>query len=384
VLLINAFGYGGAERAVAIAAKWLRQRGHDVRLLALEATPAEMRIGAGIPIIRLSSMRFDRAPVLKLLALPILAARLAAYIRRENVAAVMSHLFRANFVNILSRLVFGAAHRIVIVNHTRLSRLGGEGGSGRITFLLCRLLYPRADVVASVSKGAAIECERMLGLRPGHSMVLYDPVDTKRGAAVTPDSTAAETLVSIGRLVPLKRFGDLIEAFFRLAPDYPALHLRIAGEGPSLAGLRRLASSSTAGSRIHFPGRLDDPFPAFSGCRAFISTSETEGFGIAIVEALSAGVPVIASDCAYGPREILAPSSDSTRFLDPPAEYEIAEYGILYPVGSVAALEQAIRRVLDDDELSEKFARLGPIRAKCFSVDRAAVVYENLLFPRSP
>jgi len=117
-----------------------------------------------------------------------------------------------------------------------------------------------------------------------------------------------------------------------------------------------------------------------AGSAAFISSSETEGFGMAIVEALAAGVPVVASDCAFGPREILSPGSDPSRLLEAEADFEVAEFGLLYPVGSVDALERALWRILCDDRLRAGLSRGGPSRAADFSVTRAGNEYERLLF----
>jgi glycosyltransferase involved in cell wall biosynthesis len=102
---------------------------------------------------------------------------------------------------------------------------------------------------------------------------------------------------------------------------------------------------------------------------------------MAIVEALAVGVPVIASDCAYGPREILSPASDPLRLLEPEANFEMAPYGILYPVGSIDALEKALRKVLGDSDLRAELSRKGTSRAADFSVERAADAYQRLLYP---
>jgi N-acetylgalactosamine-N,N'-diacetylbacillosaminyl-diphospho-undecaprenol 4-alpha-N-acetylgalactosaminyltransferase len=126
---------------------------------------------------------------------------------------------------------------------------------------------------------------------------------------------------------------------------------------------------------------VDEPLGAMAGCRAFVSTSETEGFGMAIVEALALGVPVIASDCAYGPREILAPGTNPSILLGNEAEMEIVQFGILYPVGAVRELDKALLKLLTDKNLWSELARKGPSRAADFSAERALTAYDRLLFP---
>jgi glycosyltransferase involved in cell wall biosynthesis len=380
VLLINSLGTGGAERAVVAAAARLKEVGRDVRILCLECVPSPEALDTDVHIEYLSNLSSTANPLLKLIALPFLAHRLSAYLSAFGVSVVMSHLFRANFVNVLARELAGSRHRAVLVNHTRVSRLSGEGLQGRINWALCRMLYPRADCVASVSTGAANECARLLGLPPAKSITLYDPIDTSASAAAASSAQPIHAIVAVGRLVGLKRFQDLISAFAAIALDFPNLELRIAGGGPGLIRLERRAVATGFSKRIRFLGQSAEPATVMAGCSVFVSTSETEGFGMAIVEALAAGIPVIASDCAYGPREILAPSTDPTQLLESRADIEIARYGILYPVGSVEMLEKALRRVLADSALREELARRAPERAADFSIDRSTRAYQRLLF----
>jgi glycosyltransferase involved in cell wall biosynthesis len=377
VMLINSMGTGGAERAVAMLVVGLRDRGHDVRVLCLERTAQEIEL-PGCPRRYLSRMASSAAAAGKLAALPLLAGRLAAIVKSDGVRVVISHLFRANFVNVLARSMWGSRQRAILVNHTRVSRLQSDGVQGRINLSLCRRLYPRSDLVASVSRGSAAECGSVLDLADGKSITMYDPIDTEGARSASASNPPAEALVAVGRLIDLKRFHEIIDAFARVAGDYPGLELRIVGDGPAREALQRRAGATAVGERIRFLGRLDNPFPVLAGCRAFVSASETEGFGMAIVESLASGVPVIAADCAYGPREILAPSTDPTGLMQGTG-VEQAEHGILYPVGSVESLEKAMRVVLDDDGFRAALSERGPRRAADFSVARSLDAYERVL-----
>jgi N-acetylgalactosamine-N,N'-diacetylbacillosaminyl-diphospho-undecaprenol 4-alpha-N-acetylgalactosaminyltransferase len=381
IFLINSLGIGGAERAVMTLTSELCELGRDMRLLCLERAPVDEALVPRVSPQLLSRMSSTAPALLKLAALPFLAVRLCRYISRENAGVVASHLFRANFVNVLAKVLASVRHRCIVVNHTRLSRLQHEGFQGRINWMLCKWLYPRADLVANVSAGAATESAGLLGLPPERSIVLHDPIDTRVAAFSTREREPGRMIVGVGRLIRLKRYQDLIDAFGAIAGDYSDLELRLVGDGPCRKELERRAFESGIGSRVKFTGKLADPFFVLAGSTAFVSTSETEGFGMAIVEALAAAVPVVASDCAYGPREILSPSSDCRQLLQPGADIELAQFGILYPVGSVSALEKALRALLGNDALRADLSRKGPVRATDFAVHKSAAAYERVLFP---
>jgi len=378
VFLINSLGTGGAERAVTAAANRLRAVGRDVRVFCLEHQSAQLRLTPDVPITYLSNLNASSSSFLKLATLPFLAFRLSFRLRQFGAPPVMSHLFRANFVNVLARVLAGSRHRTVLVNHTRISRLRDEGIQGRINWALCRLLYPRADVVASVSSGASAESVRLLGLAPEKTITLYDPIETS--GRLLGQQKQLNAAIAVGRLVALKRFEDLIDAFSAIASGRPELTLNIVGDGPERSRLEKRAAASGFADRIHFLGQIAEPANELARSCVFVSTSAVEGFGMAIVEALAAGLPVIAADCAYGPREILSPSTDSTTLLKDDSDIELAQYGVLYPVGSVKALRKALQFILTDSALRKELGQKGPVRASDFSVERSTAAYEKLLF----
>ena len=104
------------------------------------------------------------------------------------------------------------------------------------------------------------------------------------------------------------------------------------GRGRGLPELEKLAGELDIGDRVQFLGFIDNPFPYLGRADLFVQASRYEGFGMALLEALSLGVPVVATDCPHGPREILANG----------------RYGKLVPVDDIEALAKAMDQTLDD------------------------------------
>src|SRR5690606_19607980 len=165
--------------------------------------------------------------------------------------------------------------------------------------------------------------------------------------------------LSIGRLVYQKGFDDLLRAFAEVHAKMPELNLLILGNGPLEADLRALAHELNISDHVHLIGFRPNPIDYMKRASLFVMSSRHEGFGNVLVEALSAGIPVVSTDCDYGPSEIL----------------EQGRYGALVPVGDVSSLALAIETALEI--LPDRVAL--QTRAKTFSPASIADRYLTVL-----
>ena len=151
---------------------------------------------------------------------------------------------------------------------------------------------------------------------------------------------------SISRLSPVKGLDLLLKAMPGLLKEFPDLQLLLVGDGPARPDLVRLAYELRIADRVVISPSVEDTRVPLALMRVFAAPAWREGFGLAIVEAMAAGVPVMAS-AAGGPVEIL----------------EQGESGLLVPPGDVAAIEAALRTLLRDQELRRQLAERARNRA---------------------
>ena len=139
-------------------------------------------------------------------------------------------------------------------------------------------------------------------------------------------------ICSAARLVPEKGFAYLIEAFQIVKKAYPSARLIILGEGPLLESLRHQAICSGVHDSVDFAGFQKNPWSFMARAQLFVLPSLIEAFGNVLAEALSLGIPVVATECPpYGPQEIL----------------EHGRYGRLVPPADSQALAEAVMATLD-------------------------------------
>ncbi|MDA8248026.1 MAG: glycosyltransferase [Rhodospirillales bacterium] len=148
-------------------------------------------------------------------------------------------------------------------------------------------------------------------------------------------------LLGLGRLHTDKGFDLAIRALARL----PGAHLAIAGEGPEHAALAALAAREGVAARVHFLGWRDDPGALLKAADLFVCSSRIEPLGNMVIEAWSAGCPLVAL-AAAGPRELVRPGAD----------------GLVTPLEDVAALADAIAGLLADRPRAHALAAAGRAR----------------------
>ena len=252
---------------------------------------------------------------------------------RSILVVCLTHL---NVVTMAAVLLSRVDHRIVLTEHNPYS-VEKANLSSIHRILLDRAVsftYGLADKVLAVSRGVKEDLVKSLRLGSDQVCVIYNPINV---ANVFSDSKNPETfsplfgrgkdlIVSIGRLVPQKRFDLLIDALAIVHNSFPRTSLVIVGEGPEEARLRARVEDLGLSKHVKFAGFIDNPREVLQRARVFALASDFEGFGNVIVEALAVGVPVVATDCPSGPREIL----------------ENGKYGKLVPTGSSKLLAEAI------------------------------------------
>lgn len=112
-------------------------------------------------------------------------------------------------------------------------------------------------------------------------------------------------LLAVGRLAPEKGFDVLLEAYALASRQASLPALVIVGAGPEKDALQAQAVQLSIAAHVHFTGFLGNPYPLFRAARLFVLSSRHEGMPTALIEALALGVPVVATDCETGPRELL-------------------------------------------------------------------------------
>lgn len=382
VLLINSLGNGGAERVVSILLESLGRQGKPVQLVCLERNDF-YTIPEGLNVTYLSDFNGQEAGWKKLLYLPVFAWKLRRLVKAQSIAVVQSHVYRANYVNGLARLM-GAGHRAQMVNVGQVSLYQQEGWLGKVNLRLIRWLYPRAELLILKSQGMKADLMRLMPQLKVAQTVIHNPYDVdkiQRQALEEPlnwkKSSDKFTLVSVGRLIPLKQLDDVIAALAKLPAN---VELVLVGEGPHKDFLKGVAKAQGVDDRVVFVGRQENPFSYVARADAFVMASRSEGFPNVLAEALLCGVPCIAADCTSGPREILAPDSPQDKQLQPNDGVEWAQFGALVAVGGVKAFAQAVEQLMTNPQQAQAYAQLGRVRGLDFNSEAIVAQYAQAVW----
>ena len=227
---------------------------------------------------------------------------------------------------------------------------------------LLRRLLRHADAVTACSTQTLTEAEQAMRIETGErGTVIYNGVDLEEFEQPAADRAADRYILGIGRHVPEKGFDVLIRAFAQL--DRDDVRLVVAGDGPELPALGKLAAELGIAERVELPGRTDRArtVELFHGCELFVLPSRHEPFGIVNVEAMASGKAIVATNVGGVPELV-----------------EDGVNGVLAPAGDPVALAGAIRRLLDDDDLRRRLGDAGRRRVRDFAWQVIARQYTSV------
>ncbi|MBI1686999.1 glycosyltransferase [Caulobacter hibisci] len=360
LFVINSLAGGGAERVLTtlIAGSQRFADRYAIVVVLLDREEEVYDLPDWVETVRLDGRQSLARSFLQIWGL----------IGRMRPALTVSFLTRANVVTAMAMALRGRP--FVLSERVNTTAHLNEGRAAALAKLLVRLTYPRADRIVAVSQGVADTLAEDFGVAPAAMVAIANPVPAEKIAAratETPTMTVeGPYVVAMGRLVPNKNFALSIEAFAR--SEAPG-RLLILGEGPERPRLEALVERLGVSGRVLMPGFAANPYALIARAEFMALSSNAEGFPNALVEALACGVPVVATDCASGPAEVLEATVEPK-----PGAIAEGQGGLLIPVNDVEAMAAAFRR-MQDPALRARLRAAGGRRVLDFTVARAVERY---------
>lgn len=344
---------GGAERQMQFLAPRLRERGIDLIILTrrYDRSLKSYEEIDGVPVYRLPVP--GPKPVASLVF--TLYALFTIFRLRPNM--IHAHEFISpSTVALLSKRWFGVP--FVVTLH-RSGPLGDVQKLSRKTSGKMRLneLREKTSSFVLISreieeelKGIGIPSERMTMITNGVDTNVFAPLSSEERIPLRQKLGLPEdALVGIytGRLAPEKRVDQLISVWNKLRVEFPKAELLILGQGTEEAKLRQMV-----GAGVRFLGGVDNVTPYLQASDLYVLPSIAEGLSVAMLEAMSCGVPALVTDVG-GAREVITHG----------------ENGWIIQPDQVDQLEGAIRELLAKKELRTKIGDAGRSRVlEAFSV----------------
>ena len=361
---IHSFEPGGTERVIMrLAAAW-QDMGEQVQIV-LGRTSGAMRstAPAGLHFLTPDRPRIDSAwfeTVWMMWAL-------RGFIRRERPDILIFPGNSYTVVAVAMKLLLGRKCPPLIANISNDLRRPDMVPIFRLPYRWWLRIQTRfLDRIVGIAEPMRDEIATLMRAEPERIAVIATPALTmaqierlRRLRAGQSAPAAGRRFVAIGRLAPQKNFALLIKAFAKAARAED--HLTILGEGPERPRLTRLIAELGMAGQIALPGFVDDPAASLATSDIFILSSDYEGAPAVLLEALAAGIPIIATDCCVSMADLL----------------DNGQLGTLIPPRDEGALTAAIATAtIYPDHARDAASRA---KAESYTIERSARDYVALM-----
>ncbi|WP_299028616.1 glycosyltransferase [uncultured Campylobacter sp.] len=356
-VFLYSMGPGGAERVVSNLLPALCGK-YEVHLVLMSEVVA-YEIPSAVKIHFLERSDPYESGVKKLFrlafALPSLALKYKKLCENLGIDAHFVLMNRPCYIALLARIA-GVKGRMVISERSCPSVIYKSGLSGLANRILVKALYPRADLILANAQGNAEDLVQNFGCDREKTKVLYNAVDLAAIKTLADEPIEGKFkpfFLNIGRLDSGKNQAMLIKIIANLNDERATLG--ILGKGPLQGELQNLIDELGVSERVKLLGTDKNPFKFIRNAECFLCASRFEGFSNVLLEALACERFIISTDHKSGARELLGDD----------------KYGILVPVDDEKAMESAMRRALDDENLRQAYEKRAYGRVAKF--DRNAV-----------
>lgn len=377
LILVSRLSNGGAERVAANLANNFKEKYHNVIVLTY-SEKTENDYVCNATYMQIDNINIKRINDIKKIK------------KKYHITHSISFCTTANYLNVASN----NGEKVIISVRNYLS----NSIEKRRRKLEAKISVRFADKIVAVAK--AVEIEQIEKYKISKDKILtinnfYEEaiIEEKAKQKILDEEERKffdthDIVITVGRLNYQKGQWYLIRAFKEVIKACPNARLVILGKGEDEEKLKSLIQELQLEKYVKLYGFKENPYQYLSKAKVFVSESLYEGMSNVILEAMKCELPIIATDCLAGNREILAPNTELIKHTD---KIEFAQYGILVPVGDgkeykteelnywEIELKEAIIKILKDKDLREKYIKQSKIRIKDFEKEKIIKQWYDLI-----
>jgi glycosyltransferase involved in cell wall biosynthesis len=347
--VINNLGYGGAEVLLKDLVLQFRELGVTAEVALLQKLHTSMEeelLNNGIVIHYTNNKNIYN---------PLHVRSLIKLIHQFD--AVHVHLFPSQLWTTVSSALSHCKRPIITTEHSTHNRR-------RVFWFhpIDRWMYNKIDSIVCISEATKSALLEWLPDLSGKVSVINNGIDITRFATAQANQSKVDVIgvdapliLSIGRFQPEKNHRTLLKAVGLIE----GAHLLLVGDGVLLEEMKRLASELHIDHRVHFLGRRNDIPELIKLSDVYVQSSIWEGFGIAALEAMAGGIPVLASKV-------------------PGLQDVVGDAGVLFEPGNYQELAEKLDLILKDPVYLENLAKKGVARSLEFNIKNTATEYVKL------
>lgn len=324
-------GKGGAQRVIINLSEYLVKKGYPVTIVTITSIENEYPLPENVKRVY-SDITEEEMSDNRIKNFIARLQKLRRIWKEEEAGAIVSFIGKNNFM----ALVTSMGLKIPVVTSVR-----GEPTEEYYTPIL-RFL---SKTLMGFSSGIILQTPDAREYFPKwiqkKSIILNNPLNPNFIDNYY-EGPRKNEIVTVGRLDSNKNQQLIIDAFCQIAGDFPEVNLILYGNGEDREKLIEYAQKTAYKNQIFLPGPIRNVKTRIEKSKIFVLSSNTEGMPNSLLEAMALGIPSISTDCPCGgPRMLM----------------EGKENGILVPVGEVKPMAEAMRKLLTDEELWEKYSR---------------------------
>ena len=349
--VITSLGIGGAERLLLSHLKLLDHKRYEFHVCALWNKPDDL-------VNDISYYSTITSLGIKSRFSPSAITQLAKLIKQTKPDIIHSHLFQPRIYSAMAHIISNYG---ILITHKH-NKVNPKKHNILIILEMISILLSKK--VIAISNSVKTSLRKIELVRSKKIFVLHNGIDYQKFFKIADSNKILKVnpiiFGTICRLEPQKGISYLLLAMKFILTKFPSAQLEIVGDGSLQQELKELTEKLGISNSVKFFGKFTDVIPFYRRMNIFILPSVYEGFGIVLLEAMAAGVPVIATN-VDGIREVVING----------------ESGILIPPKNPEAIAEAILKLIENPQLVKKLVDGGLMRSKSFDIKEHVMKLDN-------